>query len=291
MIDMLKNEHFDVIHIHSSLVWWDLSLAAKIAGCTCVYTFHNVFSSNWYSYWLHWLKRVTARKWFDCRFQSISDSVFNHELNYYKNTTTKIYNWYGCNRYFPAVDDEKIRFRKELNIATDALVLISVGGCSDIKRHHEIIKAMPQILKVKPDMVYLHLGSGQTEGEEKELADKLQIQNHVCFYGNQIDVRKFLIASDIYIMPSKFEGLSITTIEALACKIPAILYAVPGLVDFNKTGENSLIIKEDYSILAESVVKLNADSVLMNTLANNGKLFVDNFFNMNNNVKEIYKLY
>ncbi len=291
MVSLLKREHFDVVHVHSSLLWWDLSLISKMAGTTCLYTFHNVFPSNWYSYGLHRLKRYTAKKWFGCRFQTISDSVYNHELNYYKNSTTKIYNWYGSNRYFPAIDDEKLRYRKELNIEDHSLVVISVGGCSDIKRHHDIIKALPLILKVKPDTIYLHLGRGITEREENELVEKLNLQSNVRFCGNQSDVRKFLIASDIYLIPSRFEGISITTIEALACKIPAILYAVPGLVDFNATGENCMIIEENYNSLANSISALFTNKALMEKLSDNAKQFVAKQFDMSNNVQQIYKLY
>lgn len=60
-------------------------------------------------------------------------------------------------------------------------------------------------------------------------------------------------------MPSKHEGIPITTIEAMACLTPSILYNVPGLRDFNKNKECSKVIEEDYNALAKTIVELYRD--------------------------------
>lgn len=77
------------------------------------------------------------------------------------------------------------------------------------------------------------------EEVEIELAAGLGVRNNVRFCGNRKEVRMFLVAADIYVMTSKYEGISITTIEAMACGVPAILYDVAGLCDFNKTGKKT----------------------------------------------------
>lgn len=290
-IHFLKKSHFDVIHIHVHAYMWAFSLCAWLARIRSVYTFHNVFPSHSYSYLYHVCQRWSAGKIFGCRFQSISDSVYDHELTYYRNKTEKIYNWYGADRFYPAQEEEKQRIRKEMNIPADALVLISIGGCSEVKRHSDIIKALPYIIKKYPSAVYLHLGKGHTEEVEKGLAVELGVEAHIRFYGNQTDVRKFLIASDLYLMTSKFEGISITTIEAMACGIPAILYDVPGLRDFNKTGENSCLIPVDYKILAEKVIELYAKPEVAAGISANAKELVNNVYHIEKNVPEIFNLY
>lgn len=178
-----------------------------------------------------------------------------------------------------------------MNIPQDALVLISVGGCSPIKRHTDVIKALPEILKEYPNAIYLHLGEGVSLQEEIELADQLGVSKNVIFCGNQKDVRQFLIASDIYVMPSKHEGIPITTIEAMACKIPAILYNVPGLRDFNKEMECSELIAEDYRLLAQTIIKLYKNKGRQLFLTQNAKSFVDCHFYMETNTKKIFELY
>ena len=169
-IRLLKEEQYDVVHIHSYGTMWGMSFCAWIAGKKSVFTYHNVFSSHFYSYAYHFLLRWFAKNIFKCRFQTISDSVYEHELNYYHNQTAKIYNWYGSSRFYPALEKEKEKVREELNIPSDSFTIISVGGCSPIKRHSEIIKALPEIIKHVPNLLYLHLGTGKSELEEIELA-------------------------------------------------------------------------------------------------------------------------
>jgi glycosyltransferase involved in cell wall biosynthesis len=287
----MKKEDFKVIHIHSSTARWGFALCAWMANIPSVYTFHNVFKSRFFSYPFHLLQRFTIKHLFRCRFQTISDSVYQNELEVYFNDTTKINNWYGGQRYYPAVENEKYDFRKELGIDNSTLVLISVGGCSPVKRHTDIIKALPLILEKTPDCLYLHLGTGCSEKDEKELAISLGVLDKIRFLGNQENVRKYLVASDIYIMTSRFEGISLTTIEAMACNIPAVLYDVPGLRDFNKHGNNSILIPEDYKLLAEAVLQATTNTIEIRTMANNAKITVDKLFNMQNNALEIYQLY
>lgn len=290
-ISFLKQNRYDVVHIHSSGAMWGMALCSWIAGKRSVYTYHNVFATHFYSYPYHVLLRWSAKNIFKCKFQTISDSVYEHELKLYHNKTTKIYNWYGNNRFFPATQDEKLKIRKELEIKNDTLVMISVGGCSHIKRHSEIIKALPIVLKRYPNTLYLHLGKGESEDSEIELTKELGVSENVRFCGNQSDVRKYLIVSDIYLMTSKFEGISITTIEAMACKIPSILYDVPGLRDFNKEGENCLLIPEDSQLLAKAVISLCSDQQLSDGMVKSALNFVDSNYSIEKNVDRIFNLY
>jgi len=217
--------------------------------------------------------------------------VYEHEKKYYKNETVKVYNWYNSNCFYPAQNGEKEKIRAELNIPREALVLMSVGGCSPIKRHWEIINALPAVIQKFPNTVYFHLGEGSTLHEEFDLVKTLQLTDNVRFFGNQTDVRKFLIASDIYLMTSKLEGISLTTIEAMACNIPAILYDVPGLRDFNREEECVVLIPEDHTLLAENITRLYEDQDKQSELIISAKQLVDRCFNMKINATKIFELY
>jgi glycosyltransferase involved in cell wall biosynthesis len=232
-----------------------------------------------------------AKYFFKCRFQSISDSVYDNELKLYKNPTTKIFNWINNNRFYPAEMAEKAKIRKELGIAENAFVMISVGECSDIKRHSDIIQSLVIIKKSIPTILYIHLGTGKTLENEKKLVRKLDIENSVLFIENQLDVRKFLIASDVYVMTSKFEGISLTTIEAMACRIPTILYNVPGLRDFNKFKTTSFLIPEKPDSIAEKVIAIYNTNFDTNEVIERANQNIQLNYSMNSNVKEIFQLY
>jgi len=291
VVSFLKQEKIDVVHIHRSDMKWLMSLCATVAGCKPVYTFHSVFRSHWYSHLYHIMLRWSAKNILGCTFQTISDSVYQNEKEYYHNSTVRVNNWYDNGRFFAAKEDERLNARNALGIKEETLVIISVGGCSHIKRHSEILKALPLILSKYPEALYLHLGEGEVLDDEMALAKSLNVDNNVRFAGNHRDVRKFLIASDIYIMTSRQEGSPITTIEALACNIPAVLYDVPGLRDFNKVARCALVIKEDHHLLAQSIMDLYCDKALQGDLKMQGKTFVDTNFSMPMNVKKIFDLY
>lgn len=291
IICMLIKGAYDVVHIHRSDLRWIMSYCAQKAGCKAIYTTHNVFRSHWYSYPLHFLQRWTALHWYNCIYQTISDSVDRNEREYYHTQTNLVYNWYGSHRFFPANDGEKDNVRKELGIDEETLVVVSVGGCSPVKRHTDIIKAMSIIKKSYPNVLYLHLGEGVSLDEEIALAKRLGLERNVRFVGNQLNVRKYLIVSDIYTMSSKYEGISITTIEAMATGIPCVLYNVPGLYDFNKEQITSIIINEDVNELACNICNLYEDKSLQKKLTKSAMDFVNRKFYMETNAKKILELY
>lgn len=291
VIKYIKENQIDVVHIHRSDMKFGMSFCAWKAGAHSVYTFHNVFYSHWYSYLYHLWLRWGAKYIFGCRFQTISDSVYEHEIDYYHNKTTKICNWYNTDKFYPAEVGEKETIREFLNINKETLVIISVGGCSQIKRHTDVFKAIAEIKKQTPNVLYLHLGDGESLDEEIKLSKSLGVYDNIKFLGNQVDVRKFLIASDIYVMTSLHEGISLTTIEALACKIPAVLYNVPGLKDFNRDQICSVLIPEDHNILANSILKLHVDKKVKEDISTKGLAMVNEKYNMKKQVRKIYKLY
>jgi glycosyltransferase involved in cell wall biosynthesis len=287
----LKENDYDVVHIHSSAARWGFALCTWLANVKSLYTFHNVFKSRKITYPYHYLLRWSAKVIFKCTFHTISDSVYDNELNYYFNKTNKIYNWYGDHRYYPSVVGEKLATRIELGIDEEALVLISVGGCSTVKRHTDIIKGLPIILKKHPNTLYLHLGKGSSENAERKLAQELGVSEHILFCGNVTNVRAYLIAADVYLMPSKFEGIPITTIETMATGIPCILYDVPGLRDFNKDAKTAILIEEDFTVLAQQVIDLYGDTKKIQAITQSALLNVTNLYNMKKNALDILKLY
>ncbi|MDR1866159.1 MAG: glycosyltransferase [Bacteroidales bacterium] len=292
-VKFLKRESYDVVHIHSHRMMWTMAFCAWMAGVRSVYTFHSVFTARRvYIYLYRYMTRLSAKHVFRCTFHTISNSVYRHEKNYFHNKTVKINNWYGTARFYPAAGNEKASVRKELNIPENAPVIISVGGCSPVKRHTDIIKALPEITARLGNTVYLHLGEGASLREERALSETLQMSGHTVFCGNRTDVRRYLIASDIYVMTSLYEGIPLTAIEAMSCGIPAVLYNVPGLRDFNDEGECALLTGENNpQALARSIISLYEDKEKQRSLTERAKHLTATQFDMATNAAKIFELY
>lgn len=288
----IKQEKIDVVHIHRASYYWYFALVAKLAKVKAVRTVHNVFKNRSITLPKAIIERYTSRKLFNLKFQSIGPSVEANELNYYKNPTIRINNWFDNKKFYPVVsNEERNNTRDALGISRNEFVIISIGGCSPIKNHHDIIRAIPLILAACENITYLHLGCGQTEAEEKKLAEELGITGKVRFAGNKTNVRDYLIASDLYVMPSKFEGLGNAAVEAMACGLPSVLYNVPGLKDLIHNNDNGYLIEPDYKLLAEKIIELINHPGTGKQMGKNAQAYVNNEFSIAKSVKQIIGLY
>jgi len=286
----IKKEEVEVLHVHRSDVFLYFSIAAALAGKKTIMTPHNVFRNRVFTWPKAWLERMSARRLFRTTFQTIGESVYNNELNYYKNPSVRINNWYNAARFFPALQGEKALSRSRLGIANDAFVVVSTGSCSEVKNHGDIIKAVALVNK-EFSCIYLHLGSGHLEADEKILAEKLNAAGNIRFLGNKENVRDYLIASDVFVMPSRFEGLSIAAIEAMACALPSILYNSPGLTDLIKDDDNGFLIEHDPALIAEKIVLLKNNPAMAAQKGKNAFDFVSTNFDMTTSVDQIIRLY
>lgn len=107
--------------------------------------------------------------------------------------------------------------KKTLNIQNDCAVITSVARFCDVKNHPKIISVFEAFLKRYSDRAELLLvGSGELEDAIRELVLSKNIADKVHFLGVRPDVNKLLAISDIFLMPSKFEGLPVSLIEAQA---------------------------------------------------------------------------
>lgn len=287
----LKVEKVDVLHIHRAQYYWFFALCGYFAKVRVIRTIHSTFNTKGLIYIRSFIGRFTARKILKTKFQSISKSVEENEINYYKNPTTRINNWYDSNRFFPSKYlTEKKAIREKLKIDKDSFVISTIGGCSEVKQHSDIIKAL-SIVNTEFDCVFLHIGSGALEKEEKELAKNLKIEDKIYFLGVQTDIRDYLITSDLFVMTSKYEGLGIAAVEAIACELPLILYDVPGLRDLIINNDNGFLIEPDFKVLAHKIIESINNSENMKLKGRNGAKFCLKNFSMDDNVNKIINLY
>lgn len=289
----LKTEKIDILHIHRENMFSLYALMGKVAGVPVVLrTVHSNFTPSTYRWPIYLVSRLFAKLMIGVKFTSISDSVYNNERKCFRNITSKIYNWYNSDVFIPASLSEKKEIRHNMGIEDQQYVLISVGSCQSLKRHCDIILALKQLLKLNENYLYLHLGDGELNAEEQALVNKLDLQNNVRFLGNQSMVRDYLVASDVYIMPSDFEGLSISAIEAMACEIPCVFYNSPGLRELMPGLQfKKYLIEKDYKNIVSTVLGLKTNTASKEELIKLAKDNVTRHYEMRKNVNTLISLY
>lgn len=114
--------------------------------------------------------------------------------------------------------DIRNKVRKELNIS-DEIVIGNVGRFNLQKNHLFLLDIFSEIHKINPNTLLLLVGNGELEKDIKEKINSLKLFNNVKLLGIRSDVNRIYQAMDLFLMPSLFEGLPLTGVEAQTSKL------------------------------------------------------------------------
>ncbi|MFQ4158338.1 glycosyltransferase, partial [Lactiplantibacillus argentoratensis] len=123
---------------------------------------------------------------------------------------------------FDKVKRDKIR--KELGV-DDKVVVGTVGRTSIQKNPYFAIDVIEKVHQSNPSIVYWWIGSGELDDQLRAYVEKKGLVKVVSFLGSRDDVQDLYQAMDVFFLPSLFEGLPLTGVEAQAMGLPSILSA------------------------------------------------------------------
>lgn len=126
---------------------------------------------------------------------------------------------------FAFSDQLRTDWRKNLGADEDTLILGNVARYTYQKNHEHLVRIFSEILKVKDNSLLVLVGDGSLRYKTEEIAKQLGIYNKVRFLGVRSDVQDIVNAFDVFVMPSRYEGLGIVLIEAQANGLPCIMSA------------------------------------------------------------------
>ena len=171
---------------------------------------------------------------------------------------TVICNGVDTKRYDHA--DDKTLIHSQLGLEADVLIIAMVGTLKKVKGHCYMIEAMASIVPQYPELHLLLIGDGELREELQAQTSRLNLDRHVHFLGNRHDVPNLLAASDIFVLPSLWEGLSMALLEAMASSLPIVASEVSGTVQAIIPYETGLLVPPgDVQKLAEAIRQLLSD--------------------------------
>ncbi len=148
-------------------------------------------------------------------------------------------------------------FRKEAGLNENDLFLVSVGRLVYQKAHEILIQAMPAVLKEHPNLKLGICGDGVLRSQLESQILKLDISDSVKLLGKLDNVTGFLAVADIFVLPSRWEGLPIALLEAMSAGLPVVATKVEGVDEVVKDGEHGLLVSvEDVGELANAILRL-----------------------------------
>jgi len=152
---------------------------------------------------------------------------------------------------------DRSALRNQLGLGEQQQVAVMVATFKEQKGHCHLLDALPEVVKEFPDLIVLLIGDGELKKAIQARTLSLHLETHVHFLGNRQDVPALLATSDLFILPSLWEGLPMALIEAMASGLPVIATRVSGTSQVMVHGETGLLVAPGNSTeLAHAILEL-----------------------------------
>ena len=255
---LLLRGHYDVLHTHGwpALFLGSLARPKGPGSPRLVTTEHNVTNGRRRPL-LRPLDRLLYRPYAQvvAVSQAVADSLAAWQPSVAGRITT-IHNGIRP-EHSVACPGARESIRKELDLPTDATVLIAVGRLIEQKGIDVLLDALHQLPEPRP---YLLLaGQGVLQPSLERQAARLGLGDRVLFLGFRPDVPELLAASDLFVLPSRWEGCPMVLLEALAAGLPAVVTPAGGVPEMIEDGKQGLFVPiDDTRALAVALANLIA---------------------------------
>jgi glycosyltransferase involved in cell wall biosynthesis len=184
------------------------------------------------------------------------------------------------------------RLREELGIKRKEIVLGSVGNLRREKNHKLLISAFTKVAKEIGNIHLVLAGRDLMEGEIQRFAEETGLKEKIHLLGERDDVPELLGIFDIFCLPSLYEGMPLTLLEAMASGVPVIGADVLGINEVIKNNVNGLLFpNNDEKKLADLIKILLKDSDLRKRISQEGRSCVERYYSLDDKIKEYNQLF
>lgn len=112
--------------------------------------------------------------------------------------------------------------RKELNLG-ESYVIGHVGRFSKVKNHEFLLDVFESINRLDKNTKLLLVGTGERKKDIEKIVKEKKLEENVIFTGLRTDINVIMQAIDVFVLPSLYEGLPVTMVEAQAAGLPCVI--------------------------------------------------------------------
>lgn len=286
--DLVRNEDYKyVLRITSNAAgFMDLKIAKKAGAEICSARSSN--SSDGTSRivkLIHYLGRLFYGRYVDVKFAP-SDLAAKYTFgnrDYRSGKVSILHNAVDLSVYHYS-ESARDSIRKEFGIEHSTVVIGNIGRFMTQKNHPFLIKVFSEIHKNNSDTVLMLVGCGELEDQIKAEIEEYGLTESVIFAGVRSDIPDVLSAMDVFVMPSFFEGMPNTVIEAQATGLPCVIADtitreanITGLVEYLPLGDAKAWAQKALDSLREERV-------------NTEQTFIDKKYDIESTVENFVKL-
>lgn len=286
---LLHQYDFCLVHAHFTKARFYVVPIALLYGIrNIVYTFHSsvppldqikLHTRIWYKVFNKYCKIVTVSK----EIEKVA------QLNWPHSSIQNIYLGIKLKK------SNREQARKELHLSDDKLMVMCTANFNYIKGLDILVKAvaqLPQYVDLKNVVFYI---VGQPDEDKVELQqeiDGLGLSSYVQLEGISNQIPLYLNAADIYVQPSRSEGLPLSLMEACFVGLPIVASRIGGIPEVAVEGDNAILFEvEDAMSFALALSQLIKDVPLRKKLGLRSKQVYDDKFHLSNNVIQLIEYY
>jgi glycosyltransferase involved in cell wall biosynthesis len=193
-----------------------------------------------------------------------------------------------------AIPGDSEWLRKKFDLPPDSIICTAVGRLVPVKGYDVFINAIQKIASQVPQLVCLIVGEGESKEELRKQIQGAGLENrvHLVGYFDRQDAMSILKSSDIFVMPSRYEGTPIALLEAAALARPILASATGGIPELVQHEEHALLVSPgDANGLAQGLKRLTLDREYARRLGQNARKRIQQNFNLESQVNATWQAY
>jgi glycosyltransferase involved in cell wall biosynthesis len=297
LIRHLKNKKYQVLNVHG----FGIHKIAFITGILCHFKIISfVFHNNYPQFLKHKnviqrIKHYFMKQWFiipDFHI-AVSPHVKNWVVENNVIAASRVHVIENGIAPIPLSLKAHIEMRRRLHISPDSFLLIHVGRFAIQKNQGWLIETFSRLISLHGNQYHLlFVGDGHLRSQCQLKVEDLGISKHVSFLGVRDDVYDLLSTADLFVLPSLWEGLPLSMLEAMQSEIPVVAFAALGIADvLNETNAAALIEIGDSEAFVEKVVEIKSNKAYATALTAKGKAFFEQGFSSERMVDQYIRLH
>lgn len=292
---LLRTNRYDILHLYGLKA----NLLGRILGRL---TGHNKilgglrseYPSGVKKSWTLWLDRLTfgLSLGYVSNSQAAIDFLTAH--GYDRGKFWLIHNGIDIKPFYERSEKEKERIKQEYRLPYNKAIITCVANLRPPKSHEYLIRALYEVKKERLDFIALFVGDGPLRENLRKIVLKLELNEKVRFLGSrdQEEIPKILAITDIFVLPSLWEGLPTAIIEAMTAGCPVVATAVGGTPELVINGKTGFLVDScDSEALAREIAKLLKNPQLCETMGEAGAKRIEEHFTLEKIVQNYETLY
>ncbi|MFY9265492.1 MAG: glycosyltransferase family 4 protein [Solirubrobacterales bacterium] len=272
----LARRQIDVLNTHLPYASAVGRLAAKAAAVPCVSTQQCIHSAHARSERIADILTLPLANHVVCISEAVRDEIIAAEPIPLSARTSVIYNSVDIADISRRAQGHE-RIRSRLGISPDAVVIANVGRFTRQKGQDLLIEALGLLDRDLPVHAVI-VGWGSDGDQLQGLADRLGVAGKVTLLREPAAAMQVLASADVFAFPSRWEGLGIAVLEAMAFSLPCVVPRTRPLTEMIVDREHGLHFKAESSEdLAAALSRLIRDPELRGELGRRGRTDIERF--------------